>query len=122
MIATSDSSKNRFASSWSMISGPSTPIFNEIGDSMWISALVPGSYKFQLTVQDSVGNTDSIATTVTVSPFICPSCPILSASTCLPYCPSCPVPRTVVSTTWNAVTGLTTVTYSDGTTTTFKTP
>jgi len=82
-------------------------------DSMTISGLRPGSYRFGAIVQDSLGNLDSTSVAVKVNPFLCPICPI-----CPPpvVCPTCPLPRTVTGVNWTMVNGVwaPTFIYSDG--------
>lgn len=107
--------------SWSQVSGPSTAIMGSKGDTMIMSGLRPGVYKFRLMVEDSAFISDSAFVSVMVNgPPACPVCAIC------PVCPPpivCPVliPRTVTGISTNLLTGILTITFSDGTTQTITT-
>lgn len=92
-------------------SGPTKAIFStdSIGKIV-VSGLFPGSYRFQLVVNDSLTNVDSAFVNVTVKPVFIPICP-----TC-PVCPICPPPRNLLEATIKLVNNVWTVVpaYSDG--------
>jgi K319L-like, PKD domain len=126
-----DSSTGVYANaySWSVVSGPSTPVFggrpigDSIGDTMYVSGLQPGKYTFRLLVQDSAGITDSAFASVMVNAVApCPVCAVCPPPVTCPTCPTCPVcppppaPRTVVDLSFDFFTHTTLITYSDGTT------
>lgn len=88
--------------------GPTKAIFTQdsIGK-MVVSGLFPGSYRFQLVVNDSLTNVDSAFVNVTVKPVFIPICPV---------CQICPLPRNLVGATLKLVNNVWTVVpaYSDG--------
>lgn len=87
-------------------------------DTVFVSGLRPGNYRFGVIVQDTLGNMDSTAVAITVRPFLCPICPICPPPVVCPVCPVCPAPRTVTGVNWaiDPTTGKFTLkfTYSDG--------
>lgn len=113
------------AYSWSQVSGPSPAIFTSQGDSMVMSGLRPGTYKFRLMVNDSAFISDSSFVSVTVNGApacpICAVCPVCPAPVVCPVCPICPAPRTVKGVSKDEITGIITITFSDGTTQTIVT-
>jgi hypothetical protein len=97
---------------WFMVSGPKSAIFTPVGtgtNSILISGLVPGTYKFGEIISDSLGNTDSTTIGTTMLAAICQTCPPVVIC---PVCPVIPPPRTVTGITWTAA-GIK-FTYSDG--------
>lgn len=91
--------------------GPTKAIFTpDTTGKMVVSGLFPGSYRFQVVVNDSLTNVDSAFVNVTVKPVFIPVCPIC------PICPVCPPPRTVTGLTLKFVNNVWTpvFSYSDG--------
>lgn len=102
---------------WLQTAGPSRAIFtSDTGRSMVISGLFPGTYTFQLFINDSLANTDSAFVSVTVKPVLCPICPTCPPPVVCPVCPICPAPRSATGMTGAFVNGVWTLkfTYTDG--------
>lgn len=101
-----DSSTGAVASvQWLQRSGPTIAIFTPVaGSTFYISGLFPGSYTFEVVLNDSAGNVDSTFVSVAVKPIYIPPCPV------------CPAPRTVTGITVVFINGIATLkfTYSDG--------
>lgn len=56
---------------WSLVSGPSTPVFSSTSTAIsTVSSLVTGTYRFNLTVKNAAGGTNSKQATVLVKPAV----------------------------------------------------
>lgn len=69
------------AYSWSKLAGPAATLTNSTTANLTASALVEGTYTFQLTVRDNDGNTASDQVTVIVSPAVVNQPPTVNAGT-----------------------------------------